>query len=194
MFLRPAQNGMLSEDDHREIRQMIVRPEEKGSKDSFETVKYHMILFLAREFEENRIEAEMLLNNLKLWKSPLEGALEDPPPPLFSKDTPLMKTGLRMEPSHMRQVLEAWFGLFGRSVPKDAHFMTLDLEILRYARELFEPEDEIIQPEKASGDKSCASDPPRSIIRLPLLSEEDKASTDPVKRGLSGRTIFLLED
>lgn len=197
-FFRATQKGILSEDAHWEIRQMIAKTGKKGSSDPLEdqTLQYHMVLYLAREFEETRLEAEKLLNDLTHRKSPLEGALEEVPSVSFFEDTPLMETKLRVKASHLRQVYEAWFGLFGSSLSRDATFMTLDSQVLNYALDMFEPEDMIIAPSGASKetDESSVSKQARDTIRLPLLAQGDKALKDPIKKGLSGRTMILLED
>jgi hypothetical protein len=199
-FLSASREDSPSEDTPWEIRQLIARAGEKNSSDPHKDLmfKWHLILHLAREFEENRLGAENLLNKLKHQKSPLEGALEEPPPQQFFQDTPLMETLLQVEGSHLRQVFEAWFGLFGEYISDEGSLITLDPQVLIYASEILEPEGKIIKPksdsEKDFSSRSVSGQPPHNVTCLPQLADVKEALDDPVKKGLSGRTIILMED
>ena len=171
-FLAASRQRSHSEDTPWEIRQLISRAGKERHPDPHEdrTLKWHLTLHLAREFEESRFETERLLKKLKLQKSPLEGALEEPPTQRFFEDTPLMEAQLQVDEYHLRQVFEAWFGLFGKYLSDEETLITLDPQVLIYASEVLESEETI---SKAEGEKDM---------------------NDPVKKGLSGRTIILMED
>jgi hypothetical protein len=199
-FLNISRENAPSENTPWEIRQLIARGGEKSSSDSHEELKFkwHLILHLAREFEENRLEAENLLNKLKHQKSPLEGALEEPPPQQFFQDTPLMESLIQVEVSHLRQVFEAWFGLFGGYLSDEGSLITFDPQVLIYAAEILEPEEKIIRP-KGDSEENFPSEPVSTqlshrVTCLPELVDVKEALDDPVKKGLSGRTIILMED
>ncbi len=198
-FLGASREGPPSEDTPWEIRQLISNAGEKSHSDPHgeQGFKWHLILHLAREFEENRFEAEKLLNKLKHQKSPLEGALEEAPPQRFFEDTSIMEAQLQVDDYHLRQVFEAWFGLFGDFLSDEA-LITLDPQVLSYASELFEPEEKIIRPKRDSDEglssKSDSSQAPQNERHLPRLADGEEALNDPVIKGLSGRTIILVED
>ena len=134
-FLSASQKGPFSEDTPWDIRKMISQAAGKASPDPQEDqlIRWHLILHLAREFEVNQEEAKVLLNRLRHQKSPLEGALEEPPSKGFFEDTPLMETPFQVDADHHRQVIEAWFGLFGSSFEEDETLITLDPQVLEYA-------------------------------------------------------------
>lgn len=161
-ILAASMQRALSEDAPWEIRQMISRAGEERHVASYEDrpFKWHLILHLAREFDENRLEVENLIKNLKSRKSPLEGALEEPPQQRLLDDTPLMEARLKVDKYDLRQVFEAWFGLFGGYLPDGGALITFDPQVRIYASEVVEQED----------------------------------LNNPVKKGLSGRTIILMED
>jgi len=199
-FLAASRQGAPSEETPWEIRQLISKAGAEGRRDSAEEqrFKWHLILHLAREVEENRLEAEQLLNKLKDQRSPLEGALEEAPPSRFFEKTPLMKSQLQLDDYHLRQVFEAWFGLFGEYLPDEGSLITLDPQVPIYASEVLETEETIIKPKKGPAKESspepAAGKGTQNVIRLPRLADGDKLLNDPVGKGLSGRMIILMED
>jgi len=197
-FLAATQEGAPSEATPWEIRQLISKREDDSDPLADQTFKWHVILHLAREFEENRLEAEIMLNKLKSQKSPLEDALEEAPPQMFFDNSSLMETQLQVGNYHLRQVIEAWFGLFGESLSDEGSLITLDPHVIRYAVEVLEPEEKIIKL-KSSDRKGFSSDSvsgqlSNKVKHLPRLSNGEDTANDPVKKGLSGRTIILIED
>ena len=80
-FLNAIREAGLSEDNPWEIRQMIRQTgKETPVSQENNALKWHLILHLAREFEENRVEAEEMLSQVKQQKSPLAQALEEDAP------------------------------------------------------------------------------------------------------------------
>ncbi len=197
-FLSARQKKALSEDASWEIRQLVSRTMAKNAATSreAEAFKWHMILHLGREFEENRLAAESLLEDLKCQKSPLDGALEDSPPERFFADTPLMETRLRVDAFHLDQVLEAWFGLFGNLVTDGASLVTLDPKVLAHAEALFESSEKIINLKKeAFTDPGLAFKlglPADHVLRFPEPVTPPGGRLDPIKKGLCGKTLILV--
>ncbi len=187
-FLFTTQEGLLTENTPWEIRQLISKGEDHSDPREGKAFKWHLILHLAREFEESRLAAEELLNRLKDQKSPLEGALEEAPQHRFFDDTPFMEMQLQVGEYRLKQVFEAWFGLFREYIPDDATFITLDPLVISYASEILEPEENMIRPESRKKKET-----PSGIINLPSLSDSKKELKDPVLVGLSGKTIVLME-
>ena len=188
-ILGTTEEGKLTENTPWEIRQLISRGGDDSDRQEDLAFKWHLILHLAREFEESRVEAEKLLDRLKDQKSPLEGALEEAPPHRYFEDTPLMETQLQVDAYRLKQIFEAWFGLFGDDVSDDTQLITLDPLVTRHVSEIFEPEENTIRPESHE-----IKETPIGILKLPRLSDREMKFKDPVLRGLSGKTIILVEE
>jgi hypothetical protein len=199
-FFAASQDGAPSEDTPWEIRQLITKAAEEGQSEPREDLifKWHLILHLAREFEENRVEAENLLDKLKHQKSPLEDALEEAPAQRYFENTPLFEAQLQVDDYHLRQVFEAWFNLFGEYISAERSFITLDPKVLIHTLEILEPDEKMIKLkrdlEKDFSSEHGSGERPQNVTHLPILADGEKALKDPVKKGLSGRTILLMED
>ncbi len=181
-----------------EIRGMISRAGEDPDESLDDNrLKWHLILYLAREFEESRVEAEKMFDQLKGQKSPLEGSLEnDALSKGFLEDLNPFEAQLLMDEHHLRQVFEAWFGLFGECIPGNSSLITLDKNVMDYAAGLFE--DYNVEPAIKTGvidNQGPASTKTRhSIGPFPPLSNAVSAQKDPVLSGCSGKTIIFMED
>lgn len=181
-----------------EIRKMISLAGAGGQLNSVDeqALKWHIILHLAREFEENRDDAEEILGRLKDQRSPLEGALEDDTDRQFFEDTPLMSAQLRIAEYPLNQLIEAWFGLFGELLPDNASLITIDPNVVSYVTDMLVPDEFIIRPEENAGEGSLAgSDADKAGFRVTRLPEADNpdAGNSKVIKGLSGKTIILME-
>ncbi len=181
------------------IRRLISRFGEKEDADprKEQTLRWHMILHLAREFEENRMEAEGLLNKLRNRKSPLQGALDEDPPGFF-EDTPLMETRLRVDAYDVRRVLEAWFGLFGESLKKDEPLVTFDPMVMEYAADLFELKKEGLS-DAEEGNSNLLFRAGDGQFGYPMMCFPKPGtgvapSNDIVIKGLSEKTIILMQE
>ncbi len=187
-FLGATQEGTLTEETPWEIRQLISGGKTRSDLRESQSFKWHLILHLAREYEESRVEAEEMLNKLMHKRSPLEGALEVDPPQRLFENTPLMETRLQVEESHFKQVFEAWFGLFGEFISDDATLITFDPMVMSYAVQILEPEEKIIRAQEPKEEE-----PPGNVKHLPQLSDDEKKSKGPVSTALSGKTIILMD-
>ena len=92
-----------------------------------------------------------------------------------------MASQLQVDDYHLKQVFEAWFGLFGDVISDEGSLITFDPQVLSYASELFEPEQKIIRPNRDS-EEGLSSDPVSGQIPLnekhlprPAAGEEEKA-------------------
>jgi hypothetical protein len=174
------------EDATWEIRHAL-RHTGKGAREPVEeqALKWHLILHLERELEENRTSADEMLLRVKAKRSPLAEALgEAAPRNDFFDDLALSDSHPSIEERHLRQVLSAWFGLFGRVLPGDGILLTMAPDVLNYAAELFgtgrlEPS----MQESASSFR---------IIKLPASSIDFRMEKNPVRAGLSGKTLILI--
>lgn len=197
-FLNAIREAGLSEDNPWEIREMI-RQTGKGSPVSNENhaLKWHLILHLAREFEENRVEAEKTLGQVKQQESPLAQALgEGAPAKGMFEDLPRTEIDSSFDKYHLEKVIEAWFGLFGKYLEDHECLITLDRHVMDYATDVFEDETGL-SPEEAEypfSSESASSQIHFAHKHLPRLSDEKTVQTDPVLAHLSGKTIILLND
>ena len=159
------------------------------------TLKWHLLLHLARNLEENRDTAQSLLQQAAKRKSPLAEAMEsDEQIPDMFEDLPLSATYPYVTDRHLNLIFEAWFGLFGNQIEKDAELLTLDRQVMTYALGLFDGCD--VQP---IGDinPSLAKEIDASGFTvhrktLPRLLNSS-ASTDSLLLALSGKTFILVE-
>ena len=175
----------MGEDAAWEIRHTL----RHGGKDADElaqehAIKWHLILHLERELEENQTAADEMLLRVKAERSPLAEAIgeETSPNGLFD-DLPLSDSHPSIEERHLRQVLSAWFGLFGRSVPKDSILLTMTPSVLSFGAELF-----------GNGSFKPSSGERASLQRidLPASPPDPSMDKDPIRAGLSEKTLVLV--
>ncbi|MCJ7683874.1 MAG: hypothetical protein MUO68_06225 [Desulfobacteraceae bacterium] len=160
----------------KEVREPV---EEQG-------LKWHLVLHLERELEENRTSADEMLLRVKAERSPLAEALEEANPShgLFD-DLPLSNPHLSIGERHLSPVLDAWFGLFGHSLPDGGSLLTIAPDVLTYAAELFGTG--LSEP---SREEDASSFP---TIHLPRSSIDSRMEKDSVLARLSGRTLILVD-
>jgi len=146
---------------------------------------WHLILHLEKELEENRATADELLLRVKAQSSPLQEALgETGPQHGLLDDLPVSNPYADMDDRRIKQVLRAWFGLFGAFVPEDGTLLTLSPGVLTYAADLFD-----LGP---LGESMTKKAPWPDAIHLPgLFVDARAAQRDPVRAGLSGKTVVL---
>jgi hypothetical protein len=198
VFLRAIEGIPDSEDTPWEIRQMI-RHAGKGITDSKENraLRWHIILHLAREFEEYSLEAEEMLNRVKQQGSPLyEAVEEDISLQGFFQDMPRSEIDASFDKHHMMQIFEAWVGLFGDYLQEHSLLITLNPYVIDYATTLFEDvnvstpgePDDLFDPELTSIQDRI------TLRYLPRPLKEESVRTDPVLKSLSGKTLILLNE
>jgi len=197
-FLNAIREAGFSEDNPWEIRKMI-RQTGKDTPVSQENnaLKWHLILHLAREFEENRLEEEEMLSQVKQQKSPLAQALgEDAPFKGLFEDLPQSEKSLFVDKHHLGQVVKAWVGLFGDHLQDHELLITLDRHVMEYATDIFEDETGRTPEEEEDffSPESFSSRIHVTRKHLPRLSGEKTDQMDPVLLYLSGKTIILLND
>jgi hypothetical protein len=196
-FLSATQKTALSEDTQWEIRQMMRHMgEARPTSQENSALKWHLILHLARAFEENLMAADDILKQMKQKKSPLEEALgEEIQLHNMLEYLPQSETDPFLDEHHQQQVFEAWFGLFGEILPDHGILITLNRHVINYVKKIFD--DKVIRLSKESADLVS---PKISLnfsnvipYHLPHLADAVSNRRDPVLAGLSGRTIVLLE-
>lgn len=151
-----------------------------------QALKWHLILHLERELEEDRISTDEMLFRVKAERSPLADALGEANPSrsLFD-DLPVSNSHPSIEERHLRLVIEAWFGLFGRSIPDGVSLLTISLDVLSYAAELFGTR--LPEPSTKKGTTSFRA------IDLPRPLADSRFENNSVLTGFSGRTLILVD-
>ena len=140
-FIKAGQETEPSENTTWEIRQMVLGSGSQGSDTGRRNaLRWHLILHLAMEFEEQRAEADRLLKALKGKNALLEGLIGDETQevdglledlPSFASD-PLTKEYL------LRAVIDAWFSLFGETIQGDELLITLNTHLVDDVFQLWE--------------------------------------------------------
>ena len=198
-FLGATQKTAPSEDTQWEIRQMVhqmggVSPDLKENH----ALKWHLILHLARIFEENLTTADDILKQVKQQKSPLEEALgEKKQLSNMFEYLPQSETDLYFDDHHLQQVFEAWFGLFGETLPDQAILITQNRHAIDYVKNLFDEKN--IRPSKAAAERVSPRVTSKNLTNfipyhLPRLTDDASNRKNPVLTGLAGRTLALLEN
>ncbi|NQT57267.1 MAG: hypothetical protein HQ551_13675 [Desulfobacteraceae bacterium] len=196
--LRAAMETPTSEDTSWEIGKMINRmgggfpaPLEK------DTLKWHIVLHLAWELEKNMVGAIETLNKVKQQKPPLEDALEKPASSHGLLDDLSQSEMYPFLDNHLlRQIFEAWLGLFGGYLQNDVPLITFDRHVMNCVMEIFED-----KSVTHSGDSERFFPPQLTsaqinftLKHLPQVSDNSNRHRDPVLTGLSGKTIIMLDD
>lgn len=148
-FLKASRDREADEETTWDIRRSLRRigGEHDISPAENLPLKWHMILHLARELEEQREEADQALKRLRERRSPLEGVHEDE-----TELEELFGDILRFaeeppgEAYNMALVLGAWTGLFGGYLREGDFLVTTDAGVMD---ELSELRSEQGGPEKA---------------------------------------------
>jgi hypothetical protein len=109
------------------------RPKQERKEPSF--LKWHLILHLARDMEQERQDADRMLRGLKERKSPIEDLLgeEAVKNPLMDLSQFESDPGVASYP--LERVFDAWFGLFGKYLKEDDLLLTVSRQVMDYASE-----------------------------------------------------------
>jgi len=175
------------EDATWEIRHALRQKGDEASAPVKEqALKWHLILQLVRELEEDRTSADEMLLRVKGERSPLAEALDgaNPSHGLFD-DLPLSDLHPSIEERHLSYVLDAWFGLFGSSLPEGGSLLTIAPDVLSYAAQIFGTG--LPEPSMEEGASSFPT------IHFPRSSVDSPMEKDSVLAGLSGRTLILVD-
>ena len=188
--LRAAMGTPASEDTSWEIKKMINQIGESFSTPlEKDTLKWHIVLHLAWELEKNMVGAIETLNKAKQQKPPLEGALEKPASSHGLFDDLSQSEMYSFLDNHLlRQVFEAWLGLFGGYLQNDVLLITFDRHVMNCVMEIFEDKS-VTHPAQLTSTQINFT-----FKHLPEISDNSNRHRDPVLTGLSDKTIIMLED
>lgn len=163
-----------------------------------EALKWHIVLHLAREIEENQADAKMGLKKIIRSKAPLEEALDGGRPlgkGLFN-DLPVSNSDYGIEQHLLEQIIHAWMGLFIESLSTHSLFCTFDRQVFNLMRERFTHsraniEDETTPPHFAGNGMIDLHDFEMQIINLKKFIPEKNAYDLSL---LADKSILLIED
>lgn len=195
-FLQATQDAGLSETTRWEIGAMIRRMnEELPGEAEIRALKWHLTLHLAREILENRQGEAEILKEIKRKASPLKAALEDETSSEgLLADLPHMAARTFFEEQQLAKIVEAWFGLFGGTLPNRAELVTTDPQVMSWIKGIT---DDIHHFDSKKDFKSTTRKDTEgrfNIIRyqIPPLKRERESAPDLVLTGLSQKTIVLF--
>ena len=197
-FLQSAHKMALPEESRWEIGSEIRRQaEDTSSTLEAHVLKWHLILHLAQEIEQNRREEKEILIQMRRKTHPLQEALGgEAPSQGMLEDLPQTEMSLFMDEHHLRLVLEAWFGLFVELLPDRGIFLTLDRMVINYITEMFE--EKVVQLSKDAASsvlpEAVSSKADLTFHQIHSLAGGVNSYPDFVLKGLSDKTIILLSN
>jgi len=140
-FIKAGRETEPSENTTWEIRQMVLGGGAQGSDTGRRNaLRWHLILHLAMEFEEQRAEADGLLKALKGKNALLEGLIGDETQEVAGllEDLPELASDPLTKEYLLREVIDAWFSLFGDTIRGDELLTTLNTHLMDYVSQLWE--------------------------------------------------------
>jgi hypothetical protein len=129
------------EDATWDIRRSIREQGESKEQSQAYATRWHLLLHLAREGEENLREAGNVLKVLRERGSPLRDAIGEGEPQGLLDDLSDFDSGREMEAEFVEVIAEAWNGLFGGLIERDAALVTLSAQVFERLSELSPEED-----------------------------------------------------
>jgi hypothetical protein len=138
-FLSAGGMDQGAEDSTWVIRKGLREEESRNGQDEMIPVlKWHLVLHLAQEIEEDRQEAERLLGALREKDSPLKGIVEEEDLDTLFYDLPAFGKEAFMEESQRVQVYDAWFSLFGGLLSDHDRLITMDQQAMAHVSAVWE--------------------------------------------------------
>ena len=94
-------------------------------------------------------------------------------------------------------MFEAWFGLFGETLPDQAILITQNRHVIEYVKALFD--DKITRLSKEAAERVSPSVSSKNLsafipYQLPRLTDDASKRKNSVLTGLAGRTLALLKN
>ncbi len=111
---------------------------EEQAPEARHSLKWHLILHLARDMEKEHREAVRMLKGLKAGKSPLQDLLDEGDVKNPWTDLSQFESDLQPEAYPLGQVFEAWFGLFDDYLEGSDLLLTVSRHVMDYACEAWD--------------------------------------------------------
>ena len=138
-FMKASQGIELTEDTSWEIRRMLRQVGKNASTPEEDpALRWHLILHLAQEVEDQRLEADRLLETLREKSPPLEGIVDNGEDmETLLGDLPHFGSEPMMGEYHLRQIIEAWFSLFKEYLKGNEILITFSRQVMDYVTGLW---------------------------------------------------------
>ena len=167
-IIKTGHTNPTSNESLRHIKTILSnRITDTSEKDTI--LRWHMLLHLADRFEENRYEANRMLENLKKKPSPLlhnADLTENTQYPL--ENLRGIGTDFFINDTNIKQLLKAWYGLFNSLIDKEDMLLTIESHIFDHISEQWNIFNNNNDPKK----------PDIIFFKSPLLKRTDVKSTD----------------
>lgn len=151
------------------IRRMLRHVSDSSSiANNANTLKWHLILHLAKEIEELRMEADLALKEMKQKGALLEGSIENTEDiKALLADLPWFGPEFELNAIQIQQIFDAWLGLFGGYLHEYKHIATFNSHIMDFLSGQWD--DRVDDPAKKQ---------PPVKIRIPDLSRHPRADQE----------------
>jgi len=122
-----------------DIRQMLrENGRHQPNREKDEVLRWHLILHLARDVEDELKEADRALRVLKDKKSPLGGLFEEGEAVTdVFKDLTAFESKPPVDENYLASILEAWFALFGVYLKENELLITLNRQVMHFVSDLW---------------------------------------------------------
>jgi len=157
------------------------------------SIKWHLFLHLATEFEISQYEVDQEILNISKRRSLLEGVIEDAPKSLDNmfQDVPDYRTDPILDENVIQEIIKAWIGLFGRYTEKDSTLITFNKSVFELLRSNFEDlmtKDLTKRSEIPVREREIDGIRIKQVI-FPILMEKRK---DEISDFISGKTLIYV--
>jgi len=129
-LLKAGPGTGVSEESLYQIRHLLTSRESDASITRNMTNRWHLLMHLADKIEENRKEANRMLDALKKRPSPLADSLDQTGKSGYPLETLTeINNDSLLNNTHITHYLSAWFGLFKSLIKDDRILLTLNSQI-----------------------------------------------------------------
>jgi len=193
-FLLAGGMDQGSEDSTWAIRKALRHGRDQNGEAKLSPVlKWHLVLHLAQEIEDDRQEAETLLGALREKDSLLKGTVEEEGAENLFYDLPAFGKEAVMEENRLVQVYEAWFSLFGGLLKDHELLITTNQQIMAHVSGIWQ---EYVMGDEGTAEMGVAFRlPDFSHLSLEdLLSMRGRALGSPVLDEVRKAIMAFWED
>jgi len=135
-IIKSVRDSRLTDDKTWEIRRMLGRTLQSLTDEEEKITRWHLLLHLAGDLEEQRLAAYKILKELKDKKSPLDGSIEKASDiKNLLGDLQELGTESELNDQNLRKIFEAWFGLFGEYIKENELLITYNRQVMSFLTE-----------------------------------------------------------
>jgi hypothetical protein len=156
-------------------------------------LKWHLVLHLAQEIEDDKQEAETALKALRGKDSPLKGTVENEGTENLFYDLPGFGKETVMPENRLLQVYEAWFSLYGGLLKDHALLTTTNHQVMDHISGIWQ-EHVMGEDENAEMDVSFRVPDLSHLSLEDLLGIKARALTSPVLNEVRNTILGIWKD